>query len=274
VSRELSAGTRLAAFGAGLLLILGAAVVAGRLVGPVAPADAGSGPTSHGAGHAAGHGAERGSSHGADHGAPFSFRILGPDGSPVTRYTANHERDLHLIVARRDLSGFQHVHPTVAADGTWSTALAVAAPGQYRVIADFQPVGRTSGTLALGVDLPSAGDCQPVALPPPARTATVDGYTVELAGDLVAGRASTLTAKVGRDGQEVTDLQPYLGALGHLVALRDDDLAYLHVHPGDGVRFHAEVPSAGSYRLYLEFQHAGAVHRAEFTVQSKPAPGE
>jgi hypothetical protein len=26
------------------------------------------------------------------------------------------------------------------------------------------------------------------------------------------------------------------------------------------------VPSAGAYRLYLEFQHGGAVHRAEFTA--------
>ena len=46
----------------------------------------------------------------------------------------------------------------------------------------------------------------------------------------------------------MTDLQPYLGAYGHLVALRDGDLAYLHVHPGehgDGrarVGFDAEVP--------------------------------
>lgn len=36
----------------------------------------------------------------------------------------------------------------------------------------------------------------------------------------------------------VTDLKPYVGAFGHLVALRAGDLAYLHVHPdgapGDG----------------------------------------
>ena len=36
----------------------------------------------------------------------------------------------------------------------------------------------------------------------------------------------------------MTDLQPYLAAYGHLVALRQGDLAYLHVHPdgepGDG----------------------------------------
>jgi hypothetical protein len=82
----------------------------------------------------------------------------------------------------------------------------------------------------------------------------------------------------------VTDLQPYLGAYGHLVALREGDLAYLHVHPegapGDGatpagprVEFAAEVPSAGTYRLFLDFRHAGVVRTAEFTVAAGPAPG-
>ena len=60
-----------------------------------------------------------------------------------------------------------------------------------------------------------------------------------------------LTATVSRDGEPVTDLQPYLGAYGHLVALRDGDLGYLHVHPegdtgpGPEIAFGTEFPSAG-----------------------------
>jgi len=86
-----------------------------------------------------------------------------------------------------------------------------------------------------------------------------------------------LTLSVSRNGKPVTDLQPYLDAYGHLVALRASDLAYLHIHPmgspGDGVTaagpeigFHMTFPSAGDYRLFLDFQHAGAVRTAEFTV--------
>jgi hypothetical protein len=213
---------------------------------------------------------------------PFAFRILGPDGAAVTRYTTSHDKDLHLIVVRRDLAGFQHVHPTLGADGTWSIPLAVPAPGQYRVFADFQPAGHTG--LTLGVDVPAPGDYSPRPLPAPSRTSTVDGYQVTLAGDLIPGGSSKLTLSVRKDGEPVTDLQPYLGAYGHLVALRDGDLAYLHVHPdgtpGDGrtpagpeVTFYAEVPSAGGYRLYLDFQHAGVVRTAEFTaVAGPPAP--
>lgn len=108
--------------------------------------------------------------------------------------------------------------------------------------------------------------------PAPSRVATVDGYEVHLTGELSPGRGSPLVLTVSRDGRPVTDLEPYLGAYGHLVALRGGDLAYLHVHPdgepvpGPEIRFVAEVPSADTYRLFLDFAHAGAVHTAEFTV--------
>lgn len=214
----------------------------------------------------------------------LSFRVLGRDGRPVTAYDEAHDKDLHLIAVRRDLSGFQHVHPELAADGTWSVPLRLTA-GTWRVFADFDPAG-DDPALVLGADLVVAGEDQPQPLPRPTRTAQVDAYTVALDGDLVAGQESVLTLSVARDGRPVTDLQPYLGAYGHLVALRDGDLAYLHVHPagapGDGttrpgpsVTFHASAP-AGTYRLFLDFKHGDVVRTAALTVQTggttAPAP--
>jgi hypothetical protein len=302
---------KLGAYALGLAAVFAAAVGVGNIAGPTAAAPAAHTDTNHGekasgTGHdehpAAGAPEPPGGLQVAQDGyrlaalsttvstgpaQPFRFRILGPDNAPLTRYTTSHDKDLHLIVARRDLTGFQHVHPELTADGTWSVPLAVAAPGQYRVFADFQPAGRAEG-LTLGVDVAAPGDYQPQALPAPARTATVDGYTVTLTGDLTPGASSKLTLAVSRGGAPVTDLQPYLGAYGHLVALRDGDLAYLHVHPdgapGDGrtpagpqITFYAEVPTRGSYRLYLDFQHNGTVRTAEFTAvagapSGSPAP--
>ncbi|MEU7673954.1 hypothetical protein AB0C42_03970 [Micromonospora taraxaci] len=205
----------------------------------------------------------------------FAFRIVGPDGRPVTRYDVAHDKRMHLIVARRDLSGFRHVHPELAPDGTWRVDTPLAGAGQWRAFADFAPTG--AEPLTLGVDVTVPGELTERPLPAPSTSTTVDGYTVTLTGAPQPGRTSELTLSVSRDGQPVTDLEPYLGAYGHLVALRRGDLAYLHVHPdgtpGDGrtrpgpaVTFLAEVPSAGSYRLYLDFRHGGAVHTAEFTV--------
>jgi len=211
---------------------------------------------------------------------PVRFQILGPAGDPVTEYDTKHDKDLHLIVVRRDLSGFQHVHPTLAPDGTWSVPVDLSAAGQYRVFADFAPTGH-DGSLTLGGDLAVPGPYDPRPLPAPAGTANVvDGYRVSLDGRLVAGRDSELTLRVSKDGVPVTDLQPYLAAYGHLVALRAGDLAYLHVHPaghpgdgvtpaGPGITFYADVPSAGDYRLFLDFQHNGVVRTAEFTVQAE-----
>lgn len=218
--------------------------------------------------------------------ADFRFRILGPDGKPWTRYDRSHDKELHLIVARRDLSGFQHVHPVRDADGTWSVPLTFASAGDYRVFADFAPSGDPAGGVTLGADVAVLGDYRPVPLPAPAPTAQVDGYTVALDGGLATGAGGLLTLSVSRDGRPVTDLQPYLGAFGHLVALRQGDLAYLHVHPqgepgdgvtpaGPGIGFHAAAPSPGTYRLYLDFQHEGVVRTAEFTVvvgATAPAP--
>jgi hypothetical protein len=207
---------------------------------------------------------------------PLRLRILGPGGSPVITYTPTHDKDLHLIVVRRDLAGFQHVHPQLGPDGVWEIPMRAPAAGQYRVFADFQPAGRDDA-LTLGVDVPAPGDYRPAPLPAPSRTATVDDYAVTLEGDLVPGTSSALTLSVAKNGTPVTDLQPYLAAYGHLVALRDGDLAYLHVHPdghpGDGrtspgpqIVFHIEVPTEGSYRLFLDFQHQDVVRTVAFTA--------
>jgi hypothetical protein len=199
----------------------------------------------------------------------LAFTINGADGRPVTAFDVEHEKQLHLIAVRRDGSGYQHVHPVLDGTGTWRTDLDVV-PGAWRIFADFTPTGGEG--LTLGADVTVPGRVTTVAAEP-TTTATVDGYTVTLTGDLAAGSSSDLTVSVEREGEPVTDLEPYLGAFGHLVALRAGDLAYLHVHPEEGepgpeVPFVAEVPSAGNFHLYFDFQHDGVVRTAEFYVQA------
>ncbi|MEU7021437.1 hypothetical protein ABZ990_12365 [Streptomyces sp. NPDC046203] len=213
-----------------------------------------------------------------------SFRVIGPDGAPVTAFTPEHEKELHFIAVRRDTAGFQHVHPVRDEKGTWTTELTLE-PGDWRFFADIHPAGH-DGTMTLGIDASVAGAYDPQPLPEATGIARIGAYTVALDGVLLPGEASRLTLTVGRDDRPVTDLEPYLAAYGHLVALRVGDLAYLHVHPegepGDGVTapgpeiaFMAVAPSAGTYRLFLDFQHDGVVRTAEFTVrtaETAPAP--
>jgi hypothetical protein len=178
---------------------------------------------------------------------------------------------MHLIVARRDLSGFQHLHPEIADDGTWTTDLRLADPGSYRVFADFSYKGRAT---TLAGDLRVDGDADLLPLPAPQPTAVSDGgYDVRLeSGKTTPGKETELRFEISKDGTPIRT-EPYLGAGGHLVALREGDLAFLHVHPtehgaaGDDVGFAATFPTAGRYRLFLQFQHEGRVQTVAFTQE-------
>jgi hypothetical protein len=202
----------------------------------------------------------------------FRFRVVDDTGTAVTRFDVEHEKRLHLVVVGRNLVDYAHVHPTLAEDGTWSVDLPALPAGSYRAFADFTPTG--DDALTLGVDLTLTGALPANDLPAPSDRSEVEGYQVALEGTAQPGE-SELAFTVSRGGEHVrTD--PYLGAAGHLVAIRDGDLAYLHVHPiegeGDEVRFGADFPAPGTYRLFLDFAHGGAVHTAAFTVEV-PAPG-
>lgn len=209
----------------------------------------------------------------------LSFRVLDVDGEAVTEYEREHDKELHLIVVRSDGAEYRHVHPEQDAAGTWSIDWSWNAAGTYRVFADFAASGSPGVTLSRTVQV--AGDLAPVD-PQPTRHAHVAGYDVHLRGELTAGAASELTVSITKDGTPVTALEPYLGAFGHLVALRQGDLGYAHVHPGGDaphagetsgpdVSFAASVPTAGRYLLYFDFQVGGAVHSVPFVVDTADA---
>jgi hypothetical protein len=195
------------------------------------------------------------------------------EGSPVTAFDVAHEKELHLVVVSRDLASFAHLHPTRDPDGTWRVATPPLPAGSYRVYADVVPSG--AANVVLGADLTVPGDHEP-RRPAPSRAVTVDGYQVTIDGSLVPGQTSELAVSVRRDGVAVTDLEPYLGALGHLVAIRDGDLAYLHVHPleqaegpgGPTVRFGVTVPTAGTYGLFFDFSVGGLVRSASVVTST------
>jgi hypothetical protein len=196
----------------------------------------------------------------------LAFRIVDRRGETVRDFDVEHTRRMHFIVVRRDMSGFQHLHPTEAQDGTWSVPVSLSDAGSYRVFADFSVDG-TPYTLA--DDVTVDGSLRSQALPAPARSVEVDGLSVSLTeGATKAGAEAELEFAVTRGGRPV-GLRDYLGAKGHLVALRQGDLAFLHVHPDErSLRFMATFPTAGRYRLFLQFKtDDGRLHTAAFTQE-------
>jgi hypothetical protein len=256
----MSAATRLAGFAAVLVLVFAGAAVAGGAV----DVDHSAPPPEEG------HGmemaadpirglavSERGLTleHRYD-GRELRFRITDRAGRTVRDFDVEHTKRMHLVVVRRDMTGFQHLHPRQDADGSWSLPLTLREPGAYRVFADFS-VGGEPRTLA--TDLAVDGEIRTTPLPAPATTVRTDGFVVAM--------SDGLRFTVTRGGRPV-ELQDYLGAKGHLVALREGDLAFLHVHPdARSLRFEATFPTAGRYRLFLQFQVDGRVHTAAFTQE-------
>jgi hypothetical protein len=203
----------------------------------------------------------------------YRFRIVGADRTAATRFMVVHDKPLHLIVIGRDLSGYQHLHPVMAPDGTWSAPLNLDRPGSYRVYADFS-LAATDGSqlpLVLSVDHHVPGTHTPAALPPAASQATAGPFAVSMEGTPTVGVTSPISFRVSRNAAPgPSKLERYLGAYGHLVVIREGDLGYVHVHPEpeliDGsVKFWLTVPSAGRYRAFFDFQVAGAVRTAAYT---------
>jgi hypothetical protein len=279
--KELTPALRLSAFGAGLAVVLVAALGVGRATGDVAQAQDASAPAEQ---HdAAGHGgaattagAVTGTSLSADglrlqvpqttlpslQATRFSFSVLDEDGQAVREYDLEQGERMHLVVVSRDLSRHAHVHPELDADGSW-TALLTLSAGTYRAVADFSTGGERH---SLAVDLAAPGELTIAELPTSSTTASVDDLRVELERD---GSQLSFTA-FDAAGAEVVP-EPYLGARGHLVAFRAGDLAYAHVHPsgedGATTSYDAELPGAGTYRLFLELQVDGSVRTFPFTLE-------
>ncbi|MFF2817769.1 hypothetical protein ACFVT9_19860 [Kitasatospora cineracea] len=211
-------------------------------------------------------------------GGEYRFTVTGPDGKALTSYRPEQTKEMHFYAIRSDLSGFRHLHPVMSPDGTWTAPLTDLQPGDWRMYASFVPgAGSGAGTgLVLSRTAAVPGQAAPVPLPAAAASTTADGYTVTVAGAPKAGAAGELTVTVSKDGQPVTDLQPYLETYAHLTAFHAGDQAFAHLHPeakaaegtggGPTLAFHAELPKAGDWRLFLQFQTGGTLHTAALTL--------
>jgi hypothetical protein len=205
------------------------------------------------------------------------FQIVGPDGKPVTAFAPDQTKLVHFYLIRSDLTGFQHVHPEMGDDLTWSASAAPTAPGAYRMYASFIAVNAAGRNvpLVLSDTFTVAGADDAAPLPPASSTVEVDGYTLSVAGHTMANMAGTLTVAVAKDGKPVTDLQPYLDAYAHLTAFHEGDLAFTHLHPqgttnsghgGPSLSFHTTFQKPGHWRMYMQFQTGGTLHMAAVTL--------
>ncbi|RJE87762.1 hypothetical protein D3P07_15810 [Paenibacillus sp. 1011MAR3C5] len=205
----------------------------------------------------------------------IDLQIADAEGEPLQKFEDNHERKLHLIIVGEDLGYFDHVHPEYAGNGLFRQYIVLPEGGKYKLFADFQPAGYAHTTVSTTLHVDGEHKFERM-IEDQERVKTTDKAVVELAASaLAAGQESELafTFRHPRTGAALTDLQPYLGAIGHVVIISEDLEQYLHVHPvnergnGPEARFVTSFPAEGLYRIWGQFQREGETFIVPFTVR-------
>jgi hypothetical protein len=197
----------------------------------------------------------------------------------VRRFEPVHERVFHLFIVSRDLEYFAHVHPVLHPNGALDVDIEVPRAGAYQLIADFVPFG--GGPQLIQKSFVTAGYAGAVAAVPALTADVADkiagGSRVALTMPrAIAGREGLITFDVSdrTTGRAVDDLEPYLGATGHLLIASADLEIAAHSHPvaaisnagGPTIVFQTLFPRAGIYRMWMQFQRRGEVFTVPFTV--------
>jgi len=211
-------------------------------------------------------------------GKPVVLKLMIHDagGAMLKDFDVVHEQKVHLIIVRDGLDTFAHIHPALDAAGNITASYTFPAGGTYRLFADHQPAGgepaTAIGQLMVAGDIPTAPKLMPDA-PGKVKGDGVDSQ-VAVENAKAGGEATIRFDLTDPAGEPANDIQPYMGAMGHLVVISEDGKEYVHAHPAEGkpaagnvVAFQAHFPRAGLYKGWGQFRRGGEVRVVPFVVK-------
>ncbi len=225
--------------------------------------------------------------------AELEFRVHHRD-RPKENYSAFqvvHEKLMHLLIVRDDLRYFGHEHPDISPDGAFRLRYAFPAAGAYHLFVDIAPRGAGSQVLMAKLRVGGKSDARYDVARAPASDRSpikkIENTQVELdtCGPVPARRTTAVTFRLkdAATGRAVTDLQPYLGAMGHLILIHQDGVTFVHSHPDErvpgvgrdgSVPFLVRFPKAGLYRGWSQFQRNGSILTGDFIVEASEGSGQ
>lgn len=211
-------------------------------------------------------------------GKPTNFTLMVHDakGNMLKDFEATHEKLVHLIFIDKLMATFYHIHPEVAPDGKMTVTHTFATGGDFYVYADVKPRGKETETVRSTLMVKGES---------PSPASLVSSVPGEVKGDRWSANVSVTPVRVGestvmfefKDGEAkpLSDLQPYLGAMGHLVVVNVRDGDYAHAHPDEKpsapgvVRFMVHFAKPGTYKGWGQFKRGGKVFDVPFVVEIK-----
>lgn len=184
-----------------------------------------------------------------------------------------HEKKIHLILVSEDLSWFDHIHPEYKTDGSYTISALFPHGGTYFLYADYKPSGashklekfeiKVSGNSAISKHYTKA-----------INTCKKEAFTVTLKpddGQFNANEDIHFDGVFLKDKRafDANNLQNYLGAKGHMVAIHTVTKEYMHIHPeveGSILHFHTHFENTGMYRVWLQFMDEGKLYTTDFNI--------
>jgi hypothetical protein len=208
--------------------------------------------------------------------ASISIQIDDSKGVPVEKFDVNHEKQLHLILVSKDLSYFDHIHPEYKGKRLFEISTMFPENREYKLIADFVPTGAQQKTESHWIQVGNEKAAMEPLTPDKSLTKTIDNKEITLQFDkLQAGKEVQMnfSFKDSKTKAPITNLQPYLGAVGHVVIISSDVEQYIHNHPleekatGPDAKFATSFSKNGVYKIWGQFQQNGKVFIVPFVVQ-------
>ncbi len=221
--------------------------------------------------------------------ASLSFSIIDDQGTKIKNFTTTQEQIMHVFIVRKDLNFFQHVHPHYdTATGVFTLSdITFSEPGPYRILAEFSPdilphnthdhMNSTTAYTDIMVGNQTAYEPEQLSQDANANTTSLKTYQVDFELEppsLHAGESSTLSYTIKKKKKLVTDLELYLGTLGHITIFKESSLDFVHAHTTESttddqtgtVHVATSFPSAGIYKIFAEFKHAESIITATNVV--------
>ncbi len=202
--------------------------------------------------------------------------ILDKAGKSINEFDTVHEKKMHFNIVSKDLSYFTHIHPDYKGNGIFTVTTQFPTSGEFKMYADITPTGMSAMNKSQWITVQGEAVAQQPIEPESTLTKVVDGKRITLSIDhLMANMELKLNYNMvdSQSNQPITDLQPYLGAIGHVVILTKDAEKYLHVHPtdekgsGPNAEFMTTFPQSGVYKIWGQFQHKGKVFTVPFVIK-------
>lgn len=204
-----------------------------------------------------------------------------------------HEKPMHLIMVSQELDWFSHEHPEAQKDGSYRLEFTFPKAGNFVLYSDITPTGDRNQVFPLAIQVQGEKPKETTPMTWKDNTNAVRkvgdyGVSLTLSPQPKSSVPITFEFLITKQGKKVQDLEPYLGAMGHLVILSDDTTQYLHAHPPGhhhehgvethpvkkgpvekAVKFVTSFPRPGFYKAWMQFSHKGKVETADFTILVK-----